>query len=280
MQKSTEISAAARAEFLARRRLQESLTSQLTTSGTKRLSTTAQNHRGQAIYSTLLGEDLAASQCFRNSGQDYLALSQELTPPGRMAYCEAIISLLLSNSVEGYNKARELSVSGVPLDDKKHPHPDRALSYVHDRLAFSLGLPLLCADMDSEARKLAEDAQAVESRKAVYPGVGDAMLGIAAKDEARFHSGLKEMLSRHYRQALTKKSPIYALAERYLCIPASALCVVAAQRHGWVVSRDFPGRTADLTISITWAREDLAMKPGETMEVVESIDFLNLPSAL
>ena len=113
------------------------------------------------------------------------------------------------------------------------------------RACYERALPLLVDGQDDEARPAVEEAKAVNPKKAWYRGLGALMGSILDRDAAAYARGLEEVLSSHHAYACRKSSHIRNSWNSFVCVPATALAIVAAWR-GLPLPTDLPSRRKTL----------------------------------
>lgn len=183
-----------------------------------------------AVCQLLLGEREPARQNFSIAAQTtYAALPIAPKPDPELWVRDALVhynSALLCAILADDRPLAETYAKN-PLEPGAHP---RTHSLVEDRFHWALALPALVLGHDVVAKQHAKQANAVPEKKAWYPGIGNAIDAIAARDPANLKIGLEQVLAQHTAYAKATRSAVFNSPSAWICVPAMALARVAHWR--------------------------------------------------
>jgi hypothetical protein len=213
-----------------------------------------------AVCSLLLGRGDDARASFRESAASFLAATDHATdglPPAPRLH--GLAAAVLSGDAA---LARECARRLAP------PAERRGKSWVQDRFTRALAALVLgddAAAASATAELLGEGDEAAE-RDGFYPATGVACRAILDRDAAALAGALAQILQRH--AAMAARS-LRNQADGWICLPAAALAVVAAER-GLDVAIDARRRRADLKLRAVFS------EPHRGEEAVLDVDFVPL----
>ena len=195
-----------------------------------------------AVLHHMLGKNEIARDLFARSADFLREGALRFEPPKLATITSALEAALLAHDWE----------TATHISNQFSKCPDEGL--IRDRLAYSRALPLLVMDRDPEVQIHISEAEAVDPKKAWYPGIGRLLASVSSRDTSGFIKAATSLLEVHHRKARHKHSFIYSSSGAFICIPVTVLGIIAVRR-GMDVVDSIGNRYASIPMSLAYLSE-------------------------